>query len=695
VSTDENARVRGRIVHELAALGLRPSVLHGFACHSPRSYGILICATINDVIAQVKPGQGKAIVLLAHYDSVPAGPGAADDESGVATVIETARTLIARELPGRRPVLAVLTDGEEADLLGAAAFLRDPRLKARVGAVVNVEARGNRGPSLLFQTSAGDGPLIDLYARNVQNYATSSLYAEIYKFLPNDTDLTLFIDEGFPSFNFAFVGGVADYHTASDTRANLDTVSLQQHGDNMLGVANGLENADFARLSGSNAIYFDILGRWLPRVSASFAIPLALLGFLGILGAVFLARGERHPVREWLRAFAVTPALLVTAVSSGFLLHAISSLISGMPDPAYAYPAAFRIGLSFALGGSALLVSRFTPMAVSPFAVWLWIALFGIVVSLFVPGFSPYFIVPSIVAAVLLLASARTSRELYRLGAIFVAALVALLIWSSLGALGEMIMGLKLHPLFTVPFALALSTLVPLLSCCGLPRPLWLAGTGTLFLLAIVAAVVQGLEPTFSMAAPQRLSITYVEDRTHAQWSVDALAPVPKPMHDVAAFSVKPERISALATHSYVAPARAARSQLPTATVIARPFVNGLRRVTLAVHGSKETAQMYVTMPKTAQLKSVEIRGWHFDAPRAWANQDAVAIACMSRDCAQASMTLTLASRRAVSIGIYERRFGLPDFAKPLVAARPVTAVSSQNGDGVTLINTVTIPAAQ
>ena len=30
---------------------------------------------------------GKAIVLLAHYDSVPAGPGASDDEFGVATVL--------------------------------------------------------------------------------------------------------------------------------------------------------------------------------------------------------------------------------------------------------------------------------------------------------------------------------------------------------------------------------------------------------------------------------------------------------------------------------------------------------------------------------------------------------------------------------------------------------------------------------
>ena len=63
----------------------------------------------------------------------------------------------------------------------------------RVGVVINAEARGNQGPSYLFQTSAGDEKLVDLYARSVAHPATSSLYGEIYKYLPNDTDLTPFL----------------------------------------------------------------------------------------------------------------------------------------------------------------------------------------------------------------------------------------------------------------------------------------------------------------------------------------------------------------------------------------------------------------------------------------------------------------------------------------------------------------------
>src|SRR5205814_1396417 len=152
-----------------------------------------------------------------------------------------------------------------------------------------------------------------------------------------------------------------------------------------------------------------------------------------------------------------------------------------------------------------------------------------------------------------------------------------------------------------VPFALALSTLVPLLSRCTLPRPLWLTGTGVLFLLAIIAAVMQGLEPSFSIAAPQRLSITYLEDRMHAFWAVDAEAPVPQKMRKVANFFRTPQRIPGIAPSSYLAPAGRAHLAVSTATVVARQ----------------------------------------------------------------------------------------------LVAARPSWAVQTQNGDGVTLINTVTIPAAQ
>src|SRR5665213_2632129 len=161
----------------LVAVAIPARTYKAFTCNYEHGFSFVGCATVTVIIADVIPGDGKAIILLAHYDSVPAGPGASDDESGVATVLETARALKARGAKSLHPVMAVITDGEEAGLLGANAFLQNAAMKDRVGVVVNVEARGTRGQSLLFQTSPGDGRLIDLYAHRVKHAATSSLVA--------------------------------------------------------------------------------------------------------------------------------------------------------------------------------------------------------------------------------------------------------------------------------------------------------------------------------------------------------------------------------------------------------------------------------------------------------------------------------------------------------------------------------------
>ncbi len=696
VSTEENAAVRSRILKELAALGIPATVHRGFGCNSERAFGVITCASVNDILGEVKPGDGKAIILLAHYDSVPAGPGAADDESGVATVIETARALKARGLDSKHPVLALLTDGEEAGLLGAAAFLHDPALRARVGAVVNVEARGNHGRSLLFQTSPGDGRLIDLYAANAADYATSSAYAEIYRLLPNDTDLTLFIRDGFPSFNFAFSENVAHYHTALDLRANLDPQTLQHQGDNLLAVASGLEQTNFDGLKGHNDIYVDLLGRALPRTSAKWALPLSFAAFVVLLMAGLMSRGVPVGAARRFFAFAITPALVIGAGLVGWLLHTIASLVSGMPDPSYAYPAPMRIALALGVAFVALLVSRMAPPRAAATGVWLWIAASGIAAAIFVPGVTPYFLLPAFIAGALLLVAVFLPGGWERLaghGAFLLGALPMLLLWVGFGAMGETIMGLKLHPLFTVPIAFGVSALVPLFAAYSLPRGAWLVASALTLIAAVAASVYGGMQPAYSMIAPQRLSITYVQDSDRARWAVDAIAPVPAAMKAEAKFSSVPEKILPFSwSSSYVAPAADLHLPLPTARLLTNQRTDGGRRVTLALHGSDDANQMALIVTDPAALKAIDIKDWHFDAPPQWAKLKRVVIACMSRDCASATLSLTLADDAPVDAILGEDHFGLPPAGARLLAARPKTAVQTQNGDGVLLLSKLHVP---
>ncbi|MDE2150286.1 MAG: M20/M25/M40 family metallo-hydrolase, partial [Gammaproteobacteria bacterium] len=81
----------------------------------------MVCGPVNDVIATLPGREDAALLLVAHYDSVPAGPGVGDDLSGVATMLEIARALRAGPTP-QASVIFLFSDGEEEGLLGASAF---------------------------------------------------------------------------------------------------------------------------------------------------------------------------------------------------------------------------------------------------------------------------------------------------------------------------------------------------------------------------------------------------------------------------------------------------------------------------------------------------------------------------------------------------------------------------------------------
>ncbi|HUO90156.1 MAG TPA: M20/M25/M40 family metallo-hydrolase [Rhizomicrobium sp.] len=697
VSTAANQAVRDRVRAAFAALGVKTSLYRATGCNGRAKYGFFACGTVEDILAEVAPGAGKAIVLLAHYDSVPAGPGASDDQSGVATVIETVRALKARGLKTRHPILAVITDGEEAGLLGADAFVENPALRAGVGVVVNVEARGNNGPSLLFQTSPGDGPLVDLYDRSTSAYATSSLFSVIYKALPNDTDLTMFLNAGLTGFNFAFSGNVAHYHTSLDRRANLDPSTLQMHGDNMLGIASALEQTDFAALSGGHDdVYLTVLGRFIPRLPAAWALPLAIAALLMLVGAAFLSRGEVLGIGRRLAAFSIPLVVVLGAAASGWLLHEVASLVSGQPDPSFAHPVWLRVALGFGVLAIVILVSRVASARMTALSVWGWFSVLAVGTAAFLPGLSPYFLFPALAATPLLLAQSRLSSAwtgAVSQALLFLAALPALLIWLALTATGESIQGLFLHPLFTVPAAFGAMTLLPLLAARPLPRSAWLLGSVGAVALALGFAVTAGLQPPFSSWQPQRLNIVFVDDHVanKGQWAVQTVAPVPAPLRAIMPFSAQPADVTPLVFQKmYVAPAAATRFNPPSADAVIVP--NGAGRiVTLRLHASAHADRVVIVVPKDAGLARVELRGKTFLPAADSLNPAGTIIACVTDDCRTMTVKLTFSSRARVPFTLGEQEYGVPPDGAKLIRARPATAVASQFGDTTIVFGKLTL----
>src|SRR5262249_31636960 len=232
-----------------------------------------------------------ALLIAAHYDSVPSGPGASDDGIGVATVVETARALRGERF--RNPIVFLITDAEEAGLIGAEAFVADPSRLGSAAAVINIEARGTKGSSFMFETSTRNQWMVRIMARSLPQPSTTSLFASIYDMLPNDTDLTVFKRAGYAAINFANIGMVAQYHTPLDNLENVSVLSLQHHGDHVLALARAMANAELRQTSDASAVWFDVLSWFIVWWPQRWSMWMAVVALLILLVVVVLRFFDR------------------------------------------------------------------------------------------------------------------------------------------------------------------------------------------------------------------------------------------------------------------------------------------------------------------------------------------------------------------------------------------------------------------
>lgn len=702
VGSAQDDAVQARIVAQFRALGISVHSYRAFVCNTWRGFAYIPCATVNDLLAEVRPGSGRAVLMMAHADSVPAGPGAADDGAGVACIVEAARALRAAgnsAAAAAHPVLALISDGEEAGLLGAAAFLQNPTLAATVGAAVNVEARGTRGASLLFQTSPGDARLLQLYAQHVHLSATSSLFASIYRHLPNDTDLTLFIRAGIPSVNFAIAENVQAYHSPLDRLSMLSPASLQMQGDNLLAMVRALEVTPFAQLRSGDALYATLLGYFLPRMPKGAALPLAV-GVL-LLAVWASARARALPS---MRAAGAPLLLVAGSLVLGYVLSMGVSRISGSADPGYAHPRALRTALELMLWLMLLLASALGSPRQLTAAVWLWMAALGVLAALILPAAAPYFVWPAAVAVVLLLWGAHAPGGWdSRRGRIAssVAALAALLFWLPLATGSVALLGLKLSAAFTLSASLGLMTLLPLMATL-LAAPIRRGSALVCATGALLCAGIAAVQSPYSALAPERLDLLYFQNPRSAQWIADSAfggepaAPLPPSLQHAAQFHAQPLGLPGLErTLSFVAPAVLARLPLPRAQVendSPPTALSGQSEITIRLQGSANTDEMALYIPAGSALRGLDIRGQHLLAPAGWSGD--TTLLCVTRDCRDETVTLHLAANRseASSLQFVEHDYGLPAFGDFLRAARGPWAMPSQNGDEVLLAGELALP---
>lgn len=397
-----HARVRERLVAELSAAGLEVQTQRAEVPIPARA----ALAWVENVLARLPgtDGHGGAVLVACHYDSVPGSYGAADDGAAMAALLEAVRALQA-EGPLKRDLILLITDGEEAGLLGAEAFVQHHPWAREVGVILNLEARGTGGTVQMFETTPGNGGLIRALGRSVPHPSATSLAGDIYRRMPNNTDFSELRRLGKPGLGFAFIGRPWDYHHPTDHPDRLDLGSLQQMGDATLGLVRHFGQGADPSPRG-DAVYFNLFGRHFVHYPAGVAPGLGLLALL-LAGILILRdhRAARLPFRDLVKALGLLVAGLGAAALLGALLLPAVAWAQGLWS--VREPLALRyntwyllvpLGLALALlPALARLLGERAPLALGRSALVVW-ALLAAATGFALTGGSYLFQLPALLA---------------------------------------------------------------------------------------------------------------------------------------------------------------------------------------------------------------------------------------------------------------------------------------------------------
>jgi len=521
-------KVHQYIVAQLTALGANPQVESLPVSRDARGGYPLAAGITHDIITRI-PGYAptRPLLLIAHSDSVPGGPGAADDGEGVAVLLETMRALRSWP-PLRNDLIFLITDGEEAGLLGAKTFV--DAHPAAAGLALNFEARGSSGPGMMFETSRGNGWMVRQLASAAPYPVANSLSYEVYRLLPNDTDLTVFLHAGTPGMDFAFIGDITNYHTHIDDVTHIDPRSLQHQGSYALSLARHFGDQDLRHVAAPDVTYFNVPLMGVAIYPVAWSLPLALIaGVLLIAVAAFGIARRRVSIEGWLIGFAALLVAMIADVAAavGFWNLVLAwhpqfhQMLQGDPYHAWIYRAASTV-LAVAISTAIYqwLRRRVATVDLWAGALLLWLAL-GIASAIYLPGASYVFTWPLLFATAGLAFLTGRGGEAKSWGTILVLWLCALPAIVMIAPLIDQLfvaMTMRVSAAPAIFTALLLGLLAPLLDMACAPRRYWLPAAALAFSAAflIAGAPLAG----FDIAHPKPDSLFYGldADTNTASW---------------------------------------------------------------------------------------------------------------------------------------------------------------------------------
>jgi hypothetical protein len=698
VGSAANATVRDLIVAQLTQIGYQPRVQETFACDEDGA-----CASVKNILACLDGQEpGAAVMVAAHYDSVPAGPGASDDGAGTVSVLEIARALKA-SAPLRHPVIFLLDEGEEAGLLGAVGFVQSDPWAKDVRAVVNMDNRGTSGASTMFETGSANERVMRMYAKSVRHPNADSLSYTVYKTLPNDTDFTVFKRNGYQGLNFAFLKDVAHYHTPLDNVANTSVSSIQSEGGSALEAVRALANSNLNFGAPADAVYADLLGWktiwWPARWTVDFA---ALALILLILEAVVLVKRSEMQITALFLGFASWPLALIVATILGFVLQFFLRVAGATPANWVAYPtpllfAAWALAFG-AVAVVAALLGRHAGFWGMWSGTWVWWAIVALWLGATQPGLDFVFVVAALAAGIFGLAAIfapRGTSSAGMLAAVIPAVVTAIVgvyaVWFLYAALGgSFLVGI------TLCVALTATPLAPLASAVG-PGKRWRFSVAT-FALAVIATAGALIVPPFTAASPETLNLQYHEDADSGktQWlAFPASGRLPLSLRSIASFARTPISVYPWNAQKPLATdAPALNLPPPTLSVQQASSSQGDSIYDVQLKSPRGAPLILLAFAPDVKPESVSMAGHavpelssrmlHYT--HGWRIYESVDTPPEGIE-----MKFMIPGTNPVSAFLLDESYGLPSQGMSLQSARPATTTQIQNGDATIVTRYVTL----
>ena len=413
IGGDTISSVRTYIKEEIIKLGLAPVTQNT----TVPDYFYLNKGNPVDIqnIYTVIPGKDPtgSIILAGHYDTVPVSPGANDNSSAVATLIETTRALLASPQQDN-DVIILFTDAEEPGQFryGARYFVEHFNTIEDVFVVLNFEALGRTGPSIMFETAPGNRWLIEALAKNAPTPVAFSFMSDLYRSIAaGGTDFVAFEEKGINGLNFAYSFERTGYHTALDNIDSVDLRSLQHHGEYALNLTRYFGNyivADHPENNTPDSVYHSLFGRFILRYPTSWVLPITALCTLVLVLLLFVAfKKKKITMRQILISFFFSfGELLSITIVTTLLWWGIDELnmaIGFVVDPGLKSHVFFigflLLTMAIMMTARLYLKNRLSSFAANAGSAFVFLVI-AILAAIFVPGFNIIFVWPLLLSCI-------------------------------------------------------------------------------------------------------------------------------------------------------------------------------------------------------------------------------------------------------------------------------------------------------